>query len=76
MVRIRYILHTMHRPSAPRPVESTEAAANAARGERAQGVQTIRSETLFRGEAELQIQHRGSLYRLRQTSLGKLILTK
>jgi len=36
----------------------------------------IRSEQLFRCAAELQIEHRGALYRLRQTSLGKLILTK
>jgi hemin uptake protein HemP len=36
----------------------------------------IASETLFAGEPEVQIAHRGSLYRLRQTALGKLILTK
>ena len=36
----------------------------------------ISSERLFAGATELQIEHRGSLYRLKQTSLGKLILTK
>ena len=36
----------------------------------------ISSERLFAGAAEVQIEHRGSLYRLKQTSLGKLILTK
>ena len=45
-------------------------------GPRHLGAAPIRSEALFRGAAELQIEHRGSLYRLRQTSLGKLILTK
>ena len=34
------------------------------------------SEALFAGAREVQIVHRGSLYRLKQTALGKLILTK
>jgi len=36
----------------------------------------IPSEKLFAGATEVQIAHRGSVYRLRQTALGKLILTK
>jgi hemin uptake protein HemP len=36
----------------------------------------IASEDLFGGATEVQISHRGSLYRLKQTALGKLILTK
>ena len=37
----------------------------------------INSDQLFvDGATELQIDHRGVLYRLKQTSLGKLILTK
>ena len=36
----------------------------------------IASEELFAGATEVQISHRGSLYRLKQTALGKLILTK
>lgn len=40
------------------------------------GVQRIASERLFAGAQELQIEHRGALYRLKQTALGKLILTK
>jgi len=36
----------------------------------------VKSETLLDGAPELLIDHRGVLYRLRQTSLGKLILTK
>lgn len=36
----------------------------------------ITSDRLFAGAAEVQIDHRGAVYRLRQTALGKLILTK
>jgi hemin uptake protein HemP len=39
-------------------------------------VARISSDELLAGALEVQIEHRGSLYRLRQTSLGKLILTK
>ncbi len=38
--------------------------------------QRIDSALLLRGANELLIDHRGVLYRLRQTALGKLILTK
>ena len=36
----------------------------------------IDSAQLLRGASELLIEHRGTVYRLRQTALGKLILTK
>ena len=36
----------------------------------------IRSDDLFGGHRELLIEHAGELYLLRQTSKGKLILTK
>lgn len=36
----------------------------------------VKSDALFDGAPELLIDHRGVMYRLRQTSLGKLILTK
>lgn len=39
-------------------------------------VQRIRSEQLFAGSREVQIDHLGAIYRLKQTALGKLILTK
>ena len=39
-------------------------------------VPCISSEILLAGATEVHIQHRGSLYRLKQTALGKLILTK
>ena len=37
---------------------------------------TVTSATLLRGAAELRIDHGGVIYRLKQTALGKLILTK
>ncbi len=37
---------------------------------------TVSSEALFAGADELEITHQGAQYRLRQTALGKLILTK
>ena len=36
----------------------------------------IASDALFGGASEVRISHRGSLYRLKLTALGKLILTK
>ena len=42
----------------------------------APGVARISSAQLLRGASEVQIEHHGVLYRLKQTSLGKLILTK
>lgn len=43
---------------------------------RAAGTVSISSEQLFAGASEVHITHGGSLYRLKQTALGKLILTK
>lgn len=45
-------------------------------GQAAGGVPRISSEVLFAGSNEIEIDHKGTPYRLRQTSLGKLILTK
>lgn len=36
----------------------------------------LSSQTLLGNEREVEIEHAGQLYRLRLTSLGKLILTK
>jgi hemin uptake protein HemP len=36
----------------------------------------VASADILHGNAEVEIEHRGALYRLRVTSLGKLILTK
>ena len=43
---------------------------------RAPKVRLLTSEQLFAGFPEVQIAHGDAIYRLRQTSLGKLILTK
>ncbi|MEF7615478.1 hemin uptake protein HemP [Aquincola sp. MAHUQ-54] len=39
-------------------------------------LRTLTSRTLLDGANEVQIEHYGSVYRLRLTALGKLILTK
>jgi len=57
------------RPASARPVAEPRDAAP-------RPGEPIASETLFAGAREVQILHRGSLYRLKQTALGKLILTK
>ncbi|MEI8400603.1 MAG: hemin uptake protein HemP [Alcaligenaceae bacterium] len=36
----------------------------------------LSTEWLFQSAKEIEIEHRGDVYRLRQTALGKLILTK
>jgi hemin uptake protein HemP len=45
-------------------------------GPSALGVARFSSHAIFAGALEVEIEHNGVLYRLRQTSLGKLILTK
>ena len=50
--------------------------AGIARGTPRRSAVCIDSATLFAGATEIHIEHRGALYRLQQTSLGKLILTK
>jgi hemin uptake protein HemP len=62
----------MH-PSRSRP---DQADASASADAAARPVRTVSSETLFAGEGELVIVHRGDPYRLRITRQGKLILTK
>jgi len=42
----------------------------------AERVPRVSSQALFSGGNEVEIEHHGALYRLRLTSLGKLILTK
>ena len=60
---------TLTRPASDRPAGRAATAAPRPR-------EPIPSEALFAGAREVQIEHRGSLYRLKQTALGKLILTK
>lgn len=40
------------------------------------GIVRYSSQAIFAGGNEVEIEHNGTLYRLRLTSLGKLILTK
>ena len=40
------------------------------------GLIRLSSAWLFQSAKEIEIEHRGDVYRLRQTALGKLILTK
>jgi hemin uptake protein HemP len=39
-------------------------------------VRTVTSESLFHGDHEISIDHRGAMYRLKITRQGKLILNK
>jgi hemin uptake protein HemP len=55
-------------PVAPAPPRQAGAAAA--------GSPRWQTEQLFGPRSEVEIEHRGSIYRLRITSLGKLILTK
>jgi len=58
-------------PTAPAPAAAAPVAAPQAAPRR------IRSDELFEGPAvEIEIEHQQQVYRLRRTSLGKLILTK
>lgn len=41
-----------------------------------EAVRRLRSEALLDGAREVEIEHQGAIYRLKVTSLGKLILTK
>jgi hemin uptake protein HemP len=68
------------RPAPARPVAEPRAVQGRPvaepRAMEARPREPIASEALFAGAREVQIAHRGSLYRLKQTALGKLILTK
>jgi hemin uptake protein HemP len=56
-------------PDLPVPPQAAVPAAPAA-------VAQVSSQQLLAGAKEVLIEHRGTLYRLRETALGKLILTK
>jgi hemin uptake protein HemP len=61
------------------PVDTAQAAIKSrakVKSENSLTVQRYCSQRLFHGSQELEIEHNGALYRLRQTALGKLILTK
>lgn len=54
----------------------TGSAAHRTASSTARPLRTLTSRTLLDGANEVQIEHYGSVYRLRLTALGKLILTK
>lgn len=60
----------------PRPAVPAAPPRDAAPSPAAVAPPRIASERLFGSASELLIEHRGAVYRLRQTALGKLILTK
>ena len=62
--------------AAQAPAATPPSTGPAGPGVPAPAVRAIASEALFGGACEVQIHHRGALYRLKQTALGKLILTK
>lgn len=65
--------HDTHaRPPAP----GTSAAAPAAVPAPSDNTPRLSSRQLLGGAKEVLIEHRGAWYRLRETALGKLILTK
>lgn len=77
---IRIYNHSMSNRSfhsAPKQPHDTSPVtqANTARASQAD-VKRISSHVILAGDSEIEIDHNGSIYRLRQTSLGKLILTK
>lgn len=73
-------MHSMQpSPSAPPGAEPEPAPAVAAAGPARTtpaGLRRIASSELFAGAVEVEIEHQEQVYRLRRTSLGKLILTK
>jgi hemin uptake protein HemP len=63
-------------PTETGTLASTQAEVDATGKTASQGSGPILSESLFRGRSEVQILHRGELYRLCLTRAGKLILHK
>ena len=70
-------MNSFDHPARPEAAQTTaDGLARPAHAPRAPRVRLITSEALFADFPEVQIAHGDALYRLRQTSLGKLILTK
>jgi hemin uptake protein HemP len=71
--------NTLHAPALHGSTGPTTAHADlAARPPRPRpnGPRRLDSDSLFAGAVEIEIEHQDQVYRLRKTSLGKLILTK
>ena len=65
----------MTNPPLPKPTPAAPPGAATVRRVAPEPVR-IDSAQLFAGAVEVQIDHFGAVYRLKQTALGKLILTK
>ncbi len=65
------LIHALH----PVP-NQTNPSSLGLEGPAPRGMLRTTSQALFRNAVEIHIQHDGVVYRLRKTSLGKLILTK
>jgi len=63
-------------PPAPQARVAPTPAGPASRQSPAAPAVCVSSEQLFGAALEVRIDHRGAVYRLKQTALGKLILTK
>jgi hemin uptake protein HemP len=68
-------MHTPADPAVPSPPGCTPTLGEGGTAA-GTGLPAVKSEALLGGAVELRIDHHGVVYRLRQTALGKLILTK
>ena len=64
------------RPLALKPTGARDAAAPTAPASRPADVAPLDSTALLQGQRTIEIRHKGEIYRLQATRLGKLILTK
>lgn len=62
------VLYRRQEMSRPQPQQVVHALGTPSR--------TVSSDSIFRGEREIGIEHHGALYRLKVTRQGKLILNK
>ena len=60
----------------PKPASAPPVTTTPSPSRRAGSTVRIDSAQLFGSAVEVQIDHHGAIYRLKQTALGKLILTK
>lgn len=76
VIRI-YNFNMSTKPHPPSSIASTEPSqGNGLSDQIAPPGRRVSSDEIFGKQQEIEIEHNGALYRLRKTSLGKLILTK